>query len=272
LLVCGALGGSACSRPASLPGRAPETASPFVRAALANDRFRWYTSESAHFRLHAPEDSYAFAQLDLLATVAETARGFVLAQLAERDSTESPVIDLLFVENDDEMHALVGQRAGGWTYPAANAVVAVVEESGGPALRHELAHLYSHRFWGSPATGWISEGVAMYAVGHCAGLRLHQWAAALAASRKLVSLRSLEHHFDFSQAAPHLEAGSFVTFVRDRYGMTALRALWTGGLPGAEQATGVSAVALEAGWREELRRYTSRATGMVDRRTAVQCE
>ena len=271
-LVLVTLGIVACGRAGFPPGRAPEGTSPFVRAALANDRFRWYTSESPHFRLHAPGNSYALAQLDLLATVAEEARGFVLTQLAERDSTEASVVDLFFVENGDEMRALVGQRAGGWTYPAANAVVTVVQESDGPALRHEFAHLYSHRLWGAPASRWLSEGVAMYAVGHCAGLRLHRWAAALAMNGELVPFRMLERRFDFSQAAPHLQAGSFVTFVRERYGLTALRTLWTGGLAAAERATGASPAALEAAWRAEVRGYAGPASAAINPRRLIACE
>lgn len=55
--------------------------------------------------------------------------------------------------------------------------------------------------------------------------------------------------FDFSRVAPHLIAGSFIEYVAARRGIAAVRALWSGGMPAAEAATGRSAGALEAAWR-----------------------
>lgn len=76
---------------------------------------------------------------------------------------------LFLVRDREDVRQLVGQPAGGWTEPDANAVLAAVSDAVSPPLRHELGHLYSHRLWGPPHAAWLSEGVAAFAVGHCAG-------------------------------------------------------------------------------------------------------
>jgi hypothetical protein len=86
-----------------------------------------------------------------------------------------------------------------------------------------------------------------------------------------VPLAELERDFDFALAAPHLQAGSVVTFVRERHGIAAVRALWAGGLREVGRATGTGPAALEAAWRAELRRHAAEAAAL-DPRGRVRCE
>jgi hypothetical protein len=53
--------------------------------------------------------------------------------------------------------------------------------------------------------------------------------------------------FDFARAAPHLLAGSFITFLAEAHGIAAVKTLWREGLASAGQATGASAASLP--WR-----------------------
>jgi hypothetical protein len=111
----------------------------------------------------------------------------------------------------------------------------------------------------------------VFAVGHCAGIPLHQWAAAILGSGEPASLDHLRREFDFARAVPHLLAGSFVTFVAERHGIQAVKALWQRGHDSAEEATGATAAALEAAWHAELRRINI-PQDMPDFRGRVQCE
>jgi hypothetical protein len=166
---------------------------------------------------------------------------------------------------------MVGQPAGGWTEPDANAVFAAVADSALPALRHELGHLYSHRLWGYPHADWLSEGVAVFAAGHCAGIPLHRWAAAILRSGDDSSLGALEREFDFSRSVPHLLAGSFITFLAEDYGLEAVQILWRDGLASAQRATGANAAAPEAKWHAELRRVDV-PLDMPEFRGRLRCE
>jgi hypothetical protein len=114
--------------------------------------------------------------------------------------------------------------------------------------------------------------VAVDGVGHCAGAPLHRWAAAVARAGLATPLLSLEANFDYSRAAPHLEAASFVGFIRDRYGIAALRMIWEHGLAAAERATGTPVAAVEAAWRAEVSRHGGPESAGLDPRGRVSCE
>jgi hypothetical protein len=212
----------------------------------------WRVDTTDHFVVRGIVASYAGHNLGSLAGAVERARGSVLRQLGESDQAEGARAHVFLVRRRDDIRELVGQPAGGWTEPDANAVLAAVHDSVPPPLRHELGHLYSHRRWGAPYAMWLSEGVAVYAVGHCADIPLHSWAAAIQRTGDATSLEMLERGFDFARAAPHLMAGSFVAFVAEAHGIAAVRTLWREGLTSAERATGVSAAALESAWLDYL--------------------
>ncbi len=240
-----------------------------VRAALANPAFRWQTRETEAFRIHAAEGSHAAARLDTVGRALAEAAAVVRARLGAEEVAGR--VEVFVVDSREQMAPLVGLPAGGWPDTRANAAFFVHGPEGASPYRHELGHLVSWRAWGDPAALWVSEGVAVYAVGGCAGRGLHEWAASLLAGGLLVPLRELEP-FDFTRAAPHLEAGSFVQYVAETHGLGAVRALWSGGLDAAEGATGQSAGALEASWRAHLERVALSSAERLDASGRVRCE
>lgn len=240
-----------------------------VRAALDHPDFRWRTRETPGFRIHAAEGSHAAARMDTLSQALARASADVRTRLGVEGAAERT--EVFFVGSRDQMAPLVGQPAGGWSAPPANAAFFVHTPDGASPYRHELGHLLSWRRWGDPAAMWLSEGVAVYAVGGCAGRGLDEWAASLLADGLLVPMRELEP-FDFTRAAPHLQAGSFVGYVAERHGLGAVRALWAGGLGAAEAATGQSAEALEASWRAHVERVAVPPGERPDASGRVRCE
>jgi hypothetical protein len=244
--------------------------SPFVERVLSS-AISWRTVTTQHFIVHGVVDSYAGDHLMSLGELAERARETVLGRIGEADTEAYPRPHLFLVRGPDDIRTLVGQPAGGWTEPDANAVLVAVGEEAPPALRHELGHLFTHRLWGRPRGVWLSEGVAVYAVGHCAGIPLHQWAAALQRAGESASLDLLQREFDFTRAAPHLLAGSFVTFVVDRYGIETVRMLWQRGLESTQRALDASGIDLEAEWHATL--HDTETTQMIPEfRGRVRCE
>jgi hypothetical protein len=237
---------------------------------ILNSGFVWSADTTEHFVVRAIAESYAHQTLAAQTAELDRARHFVLLRLGE-DGASHTRAHVFLLRSRDDVSQLVGQPAGGWTGPQANLVHAVVSDSVPPPLRHELGHLYSHRLWGRPHGPWISEGVALFAVGHCAGRPLHQWAAAIQRAGEPVSLDPLLRTFDISKAAPHLLAGSFATFVADRHGIEAVKALWRGGAESALDSTSASLAKLEAVWHEELDR-TPVPEDMPDFRGRVRCE
>jgi hypothetical protein len=264
-------GGMSCSGAPQGSAADADADHPFVDRVLSHPGIEWRAVTTEHFVVHGIAGAWAGDHVASLATHAERARIFVLRRIGEDGVRSQPRAHVFLVRGPDDFRALVGQPAGGWTEPAANAVLAAVGEQAPPPLRHELGHLYSHRLWGPPHGAWLSEGVAVFAVGHCAGSPLHQWAAAIQRAGEPVSLGPLQRGFDFTRAAPHLLAGSFVTFVAERHGIEAVRTLWQHGLDATERAIGAGAAGLEAEWHALLLDLDV-PLDMPDFRGRVRCE
>jgi hypothetical protein len=243
-----------------------------VERALHQSGFAWTSVASPHFRVHAVAGGPAAARIDTLAGAAERALREIRPRLGGVDLRDSA--DLFFVDDPEAMGKLVGRSVGGWTVADARAVFILQPESGSPALRHELAHLLTWTAWGGPSASWISEGVAVYATGGCAGRSLHEWAASVANAGRDIPLDSLARTFDFAEAIPHFEAASFVQYVVEQHGIGAVRVFWSNGLDGAKQATGRDAAEIEEQWRKFLRRpeYRQPAFGPLDPTGRVSCE
>lgn len=148
-----------------------------------------------------------------------------------------------------------------------------MNEGVNPPLRHELGHLYSWRSWGPPAGYWLSEGVAVYAAGDCKGEDLHAWAAKLTLENKLQDFSHLEQDLDFSSAAAHLQAGSFVKYVMEKYGVRSFRLIWEEGLSASSEATGLEMDALLDQWTGHImqKEFTA-AAQFLDLDTKISCE
>ncbi|GLC24444.1 hypothetical protein [Roseisolibacter agri] len=251
LLAAVAASGVAAARRAA-PGPDGHTA-PFVRRVLASSGGRWVEHRALGLHVHAPAGSRAARVLPALAAQAVAARDADLRLLgATIDTTH---LELLALDTREAMRPFTGGTPGGWAESAASAVLFVTNDSARAPLRHELMHVLSWQRWGTPAGHWISEGLAMHAVGRCHGRDVHAMAAALAAEGRLVPLAELPRRFDVqgeAGAAMYVQAGSFVRHVLDTYGTARLRALWQGGLRSAPLALGADVPTLERAWRARV--------------------
>lgn len=219
----------------------------FQNKIIHHPSFIWEKLETENYMIYVPKDSGL--SLGQLGTKVEESGKKVLQLLQEENQIESggkPV--LFYLETRDQMKQLVGQPAGGWTETRQNTIFVVQNDEVPAPLRHEFGHLYSWRTWGKPAGYWLSEGLAVYASGECEGINLHTWAAAMHLKQELKPLKELQENWDFSKAAPHLEAGSFVKYIIENYGIKAFIKIWKKGMGVSLEVTGKTADALEKEW------------------------
>jgi hypothetical protein len=222
----------------------------FLTKVVSHPGYQWSTVETTHFNVRAKKGSYAASQLKRYAEDAESARAYVLQKIGEGNTRELQPANLFFLDSPAELSAFVGQPAGGWTAAESNTVLMAVSDSTGPPIRHELAHLYSYRLWGPTRFAWISEGVAVFAVGGCRGAPLAAWMKAVQDRGLAIPLLELETNFDFTKAAPHLEAGSYVEYVAEHHGLSGVRRLWNRGIAGNVDLQDESATKSEQNWRQ----------------------
>ncbi|HUH12483.1 MAG TPA: hypothetical protein VMK65_05215 [Longimicrobiales bacterium] len=135
--------------------------------------------------------------------------------------------------------------------------VVVMVHSGVPnvlAIRHETMHVLTMAVWGGYGAGaWVREGLGVLAGGQCNGYTPRAVAAYAAQAGTLPTLVELESSFwDQDEITAHLAAASFMGFLHEERGPSALRALWLGGLEALSERLRADPQALEANWRAWL--------------------
>ncbi|MHA6278634.1 hypothetical protein ACXYMT_00495 [Salinimicrobium sp. CAU 1759] len=242
-----------------------------ISSTLSCNEINWIIHKSENFSLYAPEGSYAAERLPELAKKTETARQLVMERLQVVKQEKPP--RLIFLENSDQVSGLFGMASGGRAVVEENGIFYLKNEDIDPPLQHELGHLYSWRSWGDPAASWLSEGVAVYTGGDCAGEDLHAWAAKMALENKLLDFTELELDFDFSKAEPHLQAGSFIKYIMEKYGVLSFRILWENGLSASLDATQLEMDSLLVDWTNHImqKEFTAAAQHLV-LEEKIRCE
>ncbi|MBJ6107894.1 hypothetical protein JAO73_02645 [Hymenobacter sp. BT523] len=233
--------------------REAQRLSTVARQAPQHPAFTWVRARTAHFEVYAETACYSAAEVAALGTRAENAVRAHAALLGTPPMRDR--VPLFFVLSRARLRQLTGYQWGGFVTPHNDAVFYVATPEAGPALRHELMHRVSRAAWGLEPEPWLREGVATFGAGRCERYTLHEAAASLLREKKAVPLRQLAAHFyDINDVVSYLQSGSVVQFVRDTYGIQAVRTLWRGGLAQSRAATGLSAEALDAAWRAYIQR------------------
>lgn len=242
----------------------------YIENALSED-LDWKRQATENFVLQAPSGTFAAENLSALGKRAEASRQPVMERLQVVKQEGPPT--LIFLESLEQMEKFTGLAARGRAVVEENGIFLVANDSDNPPLYHELGHLYSWRSWGEPADYWLSEGVAVYASGDCAGEDLYAWAAKLALENELTDFTELERELDFSKAAPHLQAGSFVKYIMEKYGVRSFRLLWENGLSASSDATGLETDALLENWTNHIMQKEFTAVAQfLDLEEKIRCE
>lgn len=199
------------------------------------------------------------AQL-LLRDCASQARG--VAAFYELD--EPPRVAVYAFANAAQKRELMGAAHTSIAKPWRREVYIQLSSYPHPVLGHEIAHVFAGAFgrgpfaiagaWGGlwPNPGLI-EGVAEAASPDDDLLTSQQWSAAMLKLELLPSLSKVFAFGFFGENAPkaYTVASGFVSWLRARHGMSAIRK-WYGGVP-IEKATGRSLADLEQEWIATLR-------------------
>jgi len=212
--------------------------------------FAWRSAQTDHFQLYFEPESLAEHHIDALTQRMEESRTRVLALLGERDY--SARVTVFAVRSRARMKALIGKEVNGQAIPNRNLVLFVISDSIDASGAHELCHVIAKTSWGN-ADDWINEGLAVYADDTWQQRPLHAAASYLLAQHQLVPLADLLRRFNhFPELVTYPEAGSFVKFLYEAYGVDTVKQIWSEGAAAIPRIIGKSIDALEREWHDRI--------------------
>lgn len=226
---------------------------PTHRELLRKNGFSWSRVTTDHFRVYTERGSNAEQMAELLGLQLEQSyqRARRLLQLPDQDET----IHVFAVGSRERMQRLVGRSVDGLALHRRRVIAMVFGAQDGQTAAeptHEVMHIVAMNTLGVGPV-WLNEGFAVYAGGRWRGRDLHEVAREYHAEDQLVDLNTLMRNFrevEPNHAFP--QAGSFVRYLHEGYGMPAIRALWSGNESAFHQATNKSLEDVERHWREFL--------------------
>jgi hypothetical protein len=226
------------------------TGAPKARAALQIPGLDWSHQTTRNAEIYVLKGSRAERWARTLPSIVERAIAADLLWLNE--PAPGHRLNLFFVGTPKELALLVGSGVGNFS-ATGEGTAFMIADTLAPPIRHEIMHLLSWRFWGPPASTWLSEGVATLAAGGCGGYTVDELVAAIRHDGMIVPLDSLWHRFpQYGEPGliAYMEAASLIGFVDRTFGRKALRRLWAPGADGeVRQRIGVDLPTLETQWR-----------------------
>jgi hypothetical protein len=209
----------------------------------------WKHDSTTHFTLHAQKEVRSKDSLQVIGQKLEQIQKELLITLKE---TKWLKLKVYFLKDRETLTSYTNFPANGYTDTEKGIIYFVDKAPFHLALRHEMMHALSWRLWGVPKGHWLSEGIAVFASGHCGGYSLHTLASAINGQNRLVSFKTLEDDFDFRSPEPSLQSASLVKYIYDNYGVAALKSLWQKGWQDAINSTGMPASVLEEKWKDHI--------------------
>jgi hypothetical protein len=209
----------------------------------------WDCSSTAHFRIcAAPGLATGSVAADAEKALAATLRFIGVARYSHR-------IYLFALSSPREMQSLINAYGSGASHPEEHAVFLVPALAKGDDLMHELNHEVVTGLWGK-SEFWIAEGLAAYAADpagideRCRTAFAERWSLTLA---EMVRPDWNAGQDPYPARAIYPMLGSFVKYLKETYGLDAVRKVWMKGSASIPAVFGKPLAALDRDWRESVK-------------------
>jgi|GEM_PF-919483 len=229
----------------------------YSAAELLNRKgFDWRTAQTGHVFVYFEPGTHAEKMLEKLKRVNEAAYDSNL-RLLDCDAYPEK-LHTFAVDSREKMKRLIHYETNGKAFPRHHTACFVVSESIWAATAHELFHVMHHQLWGQAGFKkwhWLSEGMAVNADEKWQGQDPHGFCGQLHEKGELIPLSQLCDRF--GSASPMItypQAGSFVRFLYEEYGVAKLRELWQQGHQAMRGVFSQDLSQLEKAWLARIAR------------------
>ncbi len=219
---------------------------------LKRKGFVWKSSATDHFRFHFEPNTFAESRLEQLKLSQERAYARNLELL--KTSTSPFQIDIFVLASRERMKQLIGSETNGIAFPLTRLVCFVFNESINASGAHELMHVMAANAWNGKPKTWLNEGLATYSDDVWYRYQLHDLNKYLLERKALIPLEKLIKNFTaYSDMVTYPQAGSFVKYLYEQYGVEKIRDLWKSGTEkDFMRALGKDLATLEKEWHARL--------------------
>lgn len=227
-------------------------ASPSVDKLLKRKGFVWKSAVTEHLRLHFEPGTLAETRIEDLKRWQEKAYARNLQLLKIGDYAFQT--DIFIVASRERMKQLIDEETNGVAYPDTKVVCFIFGKKIDASGSHELMHVMVRNAWNAKSKDWINEGFATYADDIWYGYKLHALNKYLLQEKKLIPLKKLIKDFsDYSDMISYPQAGSFVKYLYEQYGVDKVKELWKNGtVKDLKRVLGKDAATLEKEWHDTL--------------------
>lgn len=231
----------------------------WVRGTLKNPNFKWTSRSNDRVCLYAKENSFASKHGKMLLRSATDAIDDALAFVGRSDY-ENP-LTVFYVDTREEMKELVGHPVTGYAVWSEDCVFLVCSSEWRSFDTHEIAHVVSINTWEFPneASRWMLEGVPILVDGWCAEYTVDEIVMHLLKEDELPGIDVLMSDFrNLGEVRAGVCAASVIDYIRDTYGVAAVKTMWTEGPDAFTRLLDVTIEDLESGWRKRIKNAAER--------------
>lgn len=228
---------------------------PPIEKALSNSAFNWQRDSTNNFNFYFDARYIPNIYVDSAKIMLEKEYPELLKFLGVKKYDHR--LNLFMVDSRKDMGKLIGMETNGMASPKDNTVYSIFNANVRTYGKHEFCHVISINEWGMYKETWLSEGLAVNSDDNWWGYDLHSLANYLYSKNKLIPIKEIIKNFHkYESLITYPECGSFVKYLKDKYGLDLIRELWKDGSIVFERRLNKDISSVEQEWLQEIKKHS----------------
>lgn len=227
---------------------------PTKNDALSNSLYNWQRDSTTHFNYYYESNSICANYVDSAKANMEKGYSELLEFLGIKDYKSK--LNLFMIDSREKMKKIIGMETNGIAKVEDNTVYSIFNTSVKTYGKHEFCHVITCNEWGMYKEIWLSEGLAVNSDNRWWGFELHSLANYLYARGKLIPIKEIITNFyKHESIVTYPECGSFVKYIKEKYGLEIIKELWKEGEDVFEAKLHKNISSIEQEWLQEIKNY-----------------
>ncbi|MEO8172043.1 MAG: hypothetical protein ABI581_03135 [Sediminibacterium sp.] len=196
-----------------------------IHKNLSRLRQTWNRDSLTNTTIYYQSGSFAETDRNFLRITIEQRRADILQIMGEKNYPAR--IDAFFFQEKHEMNEQLKTHGEGVAFAKDNVAAFTYSQGFEGYNRHELAHVISINLWGETSL-WIEEGFATLTDEDRQTKDFHSQAAAILGTDKFIPIEKIFKGFRNYDGNwyRYVETASLLGFIREKYGIAALKQVW----------------------------------------------